>query len=161
MEGTHKRGMEKNEQTSSEREMTGRGASRCAFPLSFSRVLSLSLFRRSSLFFKLSLGFALRCTTPTAAAGSLFPERFPQRQSREGTSSSSPFCISVLLTLSVFLRLSLPCHEHETYFESAHVYNKGLLRSMRQFRACTSASRHSDARTTRAYAVHLFLFLIM
>lgn len=84
-----------------------------SFPLFSS---SLSLFLLVVTLPRLSLSFALRCT------GFLLPERFPLNVKIRTKLDREKFFLLPLL-VSVSLR--------ETYFESAHVYNKGSLRSMR------------------------------
>lgn len=115
------------------REMTGRGASRGAFPLSFSRVLSLSL----SLSTVVTLFQAiprLRFTMHHAdcSGGLLIPRAIPSTSKPRGNFLFLSFLhFRASHTLCFSPSFSALCHEHETYFESAHVYNKGLLRSMR------------------------------
>lgn len=115
------------------REMTGRGASRCAFPLSFSRVLSVSL----SLSTVVTLFQAiprLRFTMHHAdcSGGLLIPRAIPSTSKPRGNFLFLSFLhFRASHTLCFTPSFSALCHEHETYFESAHVYNKGLLRSMR------------------------------
>jgi len=161
VEGTHKRGVEKNEQISNERaskrasererererDATSEEHPGARFLFFFSRcLLSLSL--------SLSLSLTGRHSFSSYLSASLYdvPRRLAfyspsdslNVKSARGSSplcvfpyfalshSLSPLPLSLSLSLSLARSISLfLLSVHETYFESARVYNKGPLRSMR------------------------------
>lgn len=132
--GGHRRGVEKNEQTSSERWRGGGELPRnvpvrtlSSFPFflsssplflfSFSSSLSLSGCHSFSTVpqFRFTMHRRLQRRTSYSPNDFLLTSKYEARP-REVFSFFSPF-------LPLFLR--------EAYFENAHVYNKGSLRSMR------------------------------
>jgi hypothetical protein len=161
VEGTHKRGVEKNEQISneraskraSERERERERETRQARSIpvrvssSFSRAvssLSLSLSLSLSPVVTLSQAISRLLFTMYRADWLFTPRAIPStsnprgdlllfayfRISRSLTLSLPPLSLSLSLSLARSISLFL-LSVHETYFESARVYNKGPLRSMR------------------------------
>lgn len=132
--GGHRRGVEKNEQTSSERWRGRAAEERTLSSLSFSSLALVSLFLSLS---SLSLSF-LSLFLSGRHSFSTVP-RFRFTMHRRLQRRASYFSSDFLLTSKhearprevFFLLPFLPLFLRETYFENAHVYNKGSLRSMR------------------------------
>lgn len=120
--GGHRRGVEKNEQTSSERDGGGescRGTSRCALSLlspffslpllsSFSLSPPLSLSLRLSLFLDCP-SVSLHDASPAAATDFLLPERFPLNVKIRSSTARSLFLL-FCLSLSFSARLISRTH---------------------------------------------------
>lgn len=139
--GGHRRGVEKNEQTSSERWRGRVTEERPGAHSLFSPLFSLAL---SPLFLSSLSSFSFLFPPPSSLllsvrhSFSTVPRfRFTMHRWLQRRASYSPS--DFLLTSKhgarprevFFLFPFLPLFLCETYFENAHVYNKGSLRSMR------------------------------